>query len=154
MKRIYIVFLFILFILTSCAIFNQIHAIKNLEYEYDSFKIGTPSLSGMNLLINIKVRNPNKSDVTINNIVYQIFVNDIKIAEGESEKEFKIKKNETGIYSTKILIDFKDAAKFISHFNRGSDYQIEVKGDVRFKTSFGSYTFPFRMMKNISEIRE
>ncbi|HAV92399.1 TPA: hypothetical protein DCW38_04380 [candidate division WOR-3 bacterium] len=142
----------ILILNVNCAIINQMQAIKNLDYEYDSVKAGFPSLSGMNVIVKMKVSNPNKADVTIKKISYQIFVNDIKVAEGKSEDEFKVKQKESKLYSTKIFIGFKETADFISKLSGGIDYKIEVRGDVWFKTSLGTYNFPFNVEKKVSEI--
>jgi len=142
----------ILLLTVNCAIINQMQAIKNLDYEYDSVEAGFPSLSGMNVIVKMKLSNPNKADVTIKKIAYQIFVNDIKVAEGKSEDEFKIKRKETKIYPTKILIGFKETADFISKFSGGIDCKIEVRGEAWFKTSLGTYNFPFNIEKRVSEI--
>ncbi|MGE3062669.1 MAG: LEA type 2 family protein [bacterium] len=153
MKKISAVLLVVLFI-SGCSVFNQMNAIKNLDYEYDSFEVGMPTLSGMKFIVNMKVSNPNKADVTLNKVSYQIFVDEMKVAEGMSENVFVIRKKESSIYPTTLVIGYNDASDFLTKFTVDMNAKIEVRGDAEFKTSFGTYKFPFKVEKKFSEISE
>jgi len=151
MKRLSLL-LALVMLFSGCCVFNQMQAIKNLDYEYDSFQLGAPTLSGMSFIVKIKITNPNKADVTLKKVGYQITVDGMKVAEGKSEDEYVIKKKQSVLYPTKLIVNYNDAADFATKFSMGKDTKVNVKGDAEFKTSFGTYAFPFSVEKSLSEI--
>lgn len=145
---------FFLLMFSGCFVFNQVNAIKNLEYEYDSFEMGYPTISGMSFIVKIKISNPNKANVTLEKVGYQILIDGIKVADGSCDEEYVIKKKESVVYPTKLVISYNDAADFAAKFTLGKETKVNVRGDAKFKTSFGTYSFPFDVEKSLSEISE
>ena len=102
MKRI-IIPIIIIMMFSSCTAFNQLNAIKNLQYEFEGLNVGMPSFGEVVLLADIAIYNPNNVQVEIKKVEYEIFINDIKMAEGETEDKLIIKKKSKEIYHTAIV---------------------------------------------------
>lgn len=138
----------------NCAFFNQMQAIKNLEYYYDSLEIGMPSLAGMSTFVNVKIYNPNKANVTIKKVSYIVIINGIEFAQGFTDDEVTIKGKGSAVYRTKVNFKFSDIMSYLGDVFKSKKYIIRVKGDATVKTAFGAHTFPFDITKDISEISE
>ncbi len=152
MKKITILFIIIIVFLSSCTAYKQINAIKNLQYNFEGINVGMPSLGNIVLLVDIGIYNPNNVDVEIEEISYEIFIDDKKMATGETEENIVIKKNAKTTYSTKIKPELKELKTNLPNIMMGlGNMKVLVTGDVTFNTSVGAHTFPFSIERKIGE---
>ncbi len=151
MKKITILIIVIV-LLSSCTAYKQINAIKNLQYNFEGINVGMPSLGKIVLLVDIGIYNPNNIDVKIEEINYEIFIDDKKIAVGETEEDIVIKKNAKTTYSTKVKPELSELKENLPNIMMGlGNMKILVKGDVTFNTSVGAHTFPFSIERKMGE---
>ena len=151
MKRITILII-VLVLLSSCTAYKQINAIKNLQYNFEGINVGMPSLGKIVLLVDIGIYNPNNVDVEIEEINYEIFIDNKRIAVGETEEDIVIKKNAKTIYSTRIKPELSELKNNLPNIMMGlGNMKVLVKGDVTFNTSVGAHTFPFSIERKMGE---
>jgi len=146
-----LIFLITIIFISNCAYLNQVKTLKNLQYEVESFQYRSFDLSGVNFELNMKVFNPNKVDVTFERIVYRIFFESKKIGEGYSEKEYILKKNSSGIYSTNLKIKYSILSSDLIEKLKEGKLILDIEGELEVKTKFGKNSFPFKLKKDISK---
>lgn len=149
MKR-YLI-LAIIGIFASCTAFSQLNAIKNLQYELKGLNIGMPALGEIVLLADISIYNPNNTDVEINRVDYEIFINGEKVAEGRTDESLKIEKKSSAVYHTKIKPDLNRIKGNIMSMLTSDNLEGVLKGDITFNTALGEHTFPFTIEKSLKE---
>ncbi len=151
MKKITILIIVIV-LLSSCTAYKQINAIKNLQYNFEGINVGMPSLGKIVLLVDIGIYNPNNVDVEIEEINYEIFIDNKRIAVGETEEDIVIKKNAKTTYSTKIKPELSELKNNLPNIMMGlGKMKVLVKGDVTFNTSVGAHTFPFSIERKMEK---
>ncbi len=150
MKRI-IIPIIIIMMFSSCTAFNQLNAIKNLQYEFEGLNVGMPSFGEVVLLADIAIYNPNNVQVEIKKVEYEIFINDIKMAEGETEDKLIIKKKSKEIYHTAIVPDMKNLKENFMQLLGAGNLKGLLKGNITFNTSLGAHTFPFSIERSAKE---
>jgi len=119
---------------------------------FQRFSIGLPSFTGIKLNASVDIYNPNKADVTIKSVHYKVLVNGNQIATGKSDKEMKIKKRTTSRYQTDVNILFSNINESLMDVVKSREGEVELEGEVTFKTSFGKYVFPFRLKKSLADM--
>jgi len=152
MKKTILFLTIVILSFSGCAVFNQLNNIKNLEYNFAGFSIGLPSFTGIKLNASVDIYNPNKADVTIKSVHYKVLVNGNQIATGKSDKEMKIKKRTTSRYQTDVNILFSNINESLMDVVKSREGEVELEGEVTFKTSFGKYVFPFRLKKSLADM--
>lgn len=150
MKR-YLVMIIIISVFASCTAFSQLNAIKNLQYELKGFNIGMPALGEIVLLADIDIYNPNNTDVEINRVEYEIFINGEKVADGITDEHVKIKKKSNAVYHTKITPDMQKIKGNAMNMLTSDDIKGVLKGNMTFNTALGEHTFPFTIEKSFKE---
>lgn len=151
LKRKVGIFLTIFIFISNCAYLNQVKTVKNLQYEVESFRYKSFDLSGVNFELKMKVFNPNKIDVTFERIVYQIFFESKKIGEGYSQKEYILKRNSSGVYSTNLKIRYSILSSDLIEKLKEGKLVLDIEGQLEVKTKYGKNSFPFEVKKDISK---
>lgn len=63
----------------------------------------------MGLTANIEVKNPNKKTAGLNELKWILYIDDIKMAEGESKQRFEVAASSTSVLPLQINLDLKKA---------------------------------------------
>ncbi|MBC7370193.1 MAG: LEA type 2 family protein [Bdellovibrionaceae bacterium] len=124
---------------TGCAsLFNKL--VEKPKIDLDRVSVRDANLTGVTLLFIVKVANPNKVDIKVDEIAYKVFINGKEITKAKTEKTVLVPAEKTAeveiplpIEYTKIFSDLKDLLT-----SKTAQYRIE--GDAK----LAMFTIPFK----------
>lgn len=107
----------------------------------------------MGLTANIEVKNPNKNTAGLNELKWILYIDDIKMAEGESKQRFEVLGNATNVLPIQVNIDLKKALQGKSRsallkfaFNMAgfgsSASRLKIRAKPSFKVLGGTIRYP------------
>ena len=102
------------------------------------------SLTQVDLLLDIEVKNPNRFDITLASFEYTVFLKGETIGSGSLEKELLVPAAATTRLQAPVTAGFKDLGAILAAVLAGGDkppYAFEGKATIA--TSFGSREFTF-----------
>lgn len=101
------------------------------------------SITEMNLLFDLEIRNPNSFDVTFRAVECTFYLKNEEIGHGRLEKEFSIPSSSTTRAQVPVVVRLRNWSGSLKAILTQEDlpYKIEGKADVR--TVLGSRNFPF-----------
>ena len=88
MRKVFILFLPILFLLTSCFDIPEFKGVSN-------FKMGELRQNKISFDVNVAVYNPNGYGIRVRPSTFDVFVNDEYVGEAKLKKAFKMKRKKT-----------------------------------------------------------
>jgi LEA14-like dessication related protein len=98
----------------------------------------------------VVVYNPNSFSVPIKRIEYEIYMNDIRMAKGQSQENIVIKENnETTIRLRTVLNNMLLPRWWASHINNGEVTEVRLKGNVVFDLKVREFAYPFEETQEI-----
>lgn len=101
------------------------------------------SLTDVNLLLGLDVKNPNRFDLTFKSFEYVVFLNNEEIGTGRLEKEILVPSSSTTQVQVSVAAKFKDLGGSLKTIITGNDLPYKIEGKASVKTAFGSRDFPF-----------
>ncbi|WP_299455816.1 LEA type 2 family protein [uncultured Microscilla sp.] len=107
----------------------------------------------MDLTANIEVKNPNKKTAGLNELRWILYIDDVKMAEGESKQRFEVPAQGTNILPLKVNLDLKKAMRGKSRsallkfaFNMAgfgsSASRVKIRAKPSFKVLGGTIRYP------------
>lgn len=105
--------------------------------------INPRSLTEIQLLLGLDVKNPNRFALTLRSFEYTIYLNNEEVGNGRLEKELPIPSSSITRVQAPVAAKFKNLGGSVMSIitGQGLSYRIEGKADV--KTLIGSHTFSF-----------
>jgi LEA14-like dessication related protein len=145
MKKIFLALL-LAAMLPGCFIFRRTQ-LQNCEFRLASTSIKEITLSYMRIAINIDVTNPNKIDVVLDRMRFDLYVNEQNVANGTSNLKTRIPSGSSARISPVVTLDYArvGAAIITTIKNLGAEYKIV--GTVYFDTPLGTASFPVTIVK-------
>ena len=149
--------LFALLLLThaGCASLMERAGLLNCRY---SIVQTTPHLditipvsrSAIALTFEVKITNPNPNPVTLDHLVFDLFVNEAKVASGDSKLQTSIAASSEGTISVESRFTYeelKDTFLTLAETIRRGEAKYELKGTAFYETAFGPLAFPVTIKK-------
>ncbi len=114
-------------LLADCA------AVKPLPPEVNlmGLEIRDITLSHVNLLADLRIYNPNSVGVTIEEMSYTLFLNNVKASAGQTYKAVKIGPQEYGNVALRLSSAYWDIMRLAREFRPGEDVPFSLAGEVK-----------------------
>lgn len=117
-------------------------AVKNCKFYLKDVEIKNISLSGISLILRIKIENPNSIDVVIDRLEYSFFINNRKAFSGTTAKGLKIPKGGSRELSTQVDLNYRDLSDALWDAIEKGRADYSLKGRAYIDTPFGSFSYP------------
>ncbi|MCK9582840.1 MAG: LEA type 2 family protein [Endomicrobiales bacterium] len=140
-------FIVVLFSLVGCATIQKHIAVRNCEFELESVKVASISLTGFILAVELKAQNPNLFDAGANSLSLDMYVNNSKIAKAVFPK-FDIKPSESTKLIGKVEIPYWAISSAAQSLVKNGKVDYRFEGFVKIETLIGSFDFPVAVYKN------
>lgn len=127
------------FILTSCL--NWIMEVPSFTIR--GVTLRPVSFTGMSLLLDIDVRNPNFFDLKFKSFEYTVYLKNEPIGNGSLENELLIPSSSTTRIKVPLTASFKDLSGSLKTILTEEDLPYKIAGKVTVNTVFGSRRFDF-----------
>lgn len=108
------------------------------------------SRSAVALTFEVKVTNPNPNSVTLDHLVFDLLVNDAKVASGDSKVQTSIAASSEGTITVESRFTYeevKDAFLTLAETIRRGEAKYEIRGTAFYETVFGPLSFPVTIRK-------
>jgi len=131
-------------LLSSCSLKD---AVNKMSLELKRVAISGFSPAGFEAVVYMQVNNPNAFGLTISDLRYQVFINEAEVARSGIKGEIKIPANGSVVAELPITVTLDKVKGNLFDIMKGkADFR--VRGEVVFKTWFGSYTLPYDTKKD------
>jgi LEA14-like dessication related protein len=101
------------------------------------------SFTGMNILLDIDVRNPNSFDLEFKSFEYAVYLKNEAVGTGSLENELLIPSSSTKRIKVPISARFKDLSYSLKTILTEGDLPYKIEGKANVKTILGSLQFAF-----------
>lgn len=140
---------------TGCASLMERAGLINCRYSIvkttPHLDITVPvSRSAVALTFEVKVTNPNPTPVTLDHLVFDLFVNEAKVASGDSKLQTSIAASREGTISVESRFTYeelKDAFLTLTETIRRGEAKYEIRGTAFYETAFGPLALPVTIRK-------
>lgn len=149
MKKIYFYLLIIFSItITSCTEFKEV-TLSGVE----GVKVTSLSQQGIEALITVKIKNPNKFSFTVYKSEMDVTANGINLGKAYISENVKIKRNSEELYTFKIKSGFSQMSmmqlpKLLS-IAASKTLQLNIKGNLKGGKLFVKRSFPVDVTENV-----
>jgi LEA14-like dessication related protein len=108
------------------------------------------SRSAIALTFEVKVTNPNPNPVTLDHLVFDLFVNQAKVASGDSKLQASIAAGGEGTIAVESRFTYeelKDTFLTLAETIRRGEATYEIRGTAFYETALGPLAFPVTIKK-------
>jgi LEA14-like dessication related protein len=138
------------FLLTGCAAVQQALNIENPRYSirniHPRVDIAIPlSASSIDVDFDIEVDNPNSVGLTLDQIDFDLFVNETRVLDSVSQQGIRIPANGRGDVQLRTRIGYQNLRSLwgeIADVIRGNRARYEIRGNAWYNTPVGRLKFP------------
>lgn len=137
-------------LLTSCAAVQQALNIENPRYAIRDIRpridIALPlSASSIDIDFALEVDNPNSVGLRLNQIDFNLFINETRVLDSISQQDIRIPANGKGDVSLRTRIGYQNVRSLwdeIVNVIRGNRAKYELRGNAYYDTPLGRLKFP------------
>jgi len=140
------VILCVVLLLSGCAAMRPTPPEVNLI----GIEVRDISLTHVNLLANLRLFNPNAASITVLEVDYTLFLNGVKVSQGQTAKPVSIGAEDYGDVDLRMSSAYWDLFQFLNRMQTGEELEFSLQGSVKVG-SLGmlSQTFTFDKHGNI-----
>jgi len=138
--------IFLLAMLPACFVFRRTN-LENCEYRLVSTSIKEITLTYLRIAINIDVTNPNRMDVVLDRMRFDVYVNEQHVANGSSNLKLRIPSGSSARISPVVTIDYAQAGAAIISTVKNLGARYKIVGTVYFDTPLGAMNFPVTIVE-------
>lgn len=120
------------------------------EIEFEALKLNTLTIGGADITFEAKLKNPNGFDINVERIRYSIKMGGHLIEEGNLGEKKIISPHSDSALSRNMLLNFFDVGKEIEALLQQSSIQIQLTGELEFRTLWGRMKLPLDKTENMS----
>ena len=139
-----------LLLLSGCAAIGQALNIENPRYSIRDIRprvdIALPlSASSIDIDFNLEVDNPNSVGLSLDQLDFNLFINDTRVLDSVSRERFRIPANGIGNVHLQTEIRYEDVRSLwneIVDIVRGQRARYELRGTAHYDTPVGRLRFP------------
>ncbi len=118
--------------------------IEEIKYSW-----GKVNESTTEIIVNVKVYNPNPFPIPLKDVIMDIYMNGIKMGEGHAIKANIPANSESTIVVAIYLDNSKIPKWWVSHIRNGEETTVNVKGDLVFDLKLFEFKFPIGFSRTI-----
>ena len=142
---------FAVLLLSGCAAVQQALNIENPRYALRDIRprldIAIPlSASSIDIDFNLEVDNPNSVGIRLDQVDFDLFINDSRILDSTSRQNISIPANGRGAVQLRTRIGYSNIRSMwgeITNIIRGNRARYELRGNAYYNTPIGQMRFPF-----------
>ena len=127
---------------------DTLPALRKPEIRLRSAKVINYSLSSVDLIIHIEVDNPNRLDLTLDNMDYNLRIEGKTIALGQLQEKFDLKNNDKKVLELPFTVNYVEVGKSLVDMIRSDrmlKYQFSGKAEISSTFKFlKEFKFPFQ----------
>lgn len=140
MREIYFVLIIGLsFALSGCETWGVLQSlIEPPKVEVTSVDVGDVGIQGIDLEVNLAVKNPNSTSLNIDKFKYDLSVGDSSLFSGVYDKKVELKSKDTTKVMIPVRLDYNSAKTAVENYLFKSARKYRLKGSL----SSGSFTVP------------
>jgi LEA14-like dessication related protein len=101
------------------------------EVQLSGLEISDVSLSHANFLATLKLFNPNSSRLDIEWLKFTLFLNDVRVAKGQTAKVFSIPAEESREVAVRLSSSFLDLFQLTRSLQNQQDVNFRIAGEIR-----------------------
>jgi LEA14-like dessication related protein len=101
------------------------------EVQLSALEISDVSLSHANFLATLRLFNPNGVAIDVKGIKFTLFLNDVRIASGQTAKAFTLPAEESGTAAIRLSSSFLDLLQLTGKLQDRSDINFRIAGEVK-----------------------
>jgi hypothetical protein len=139
-----------LLLLTGCSTLKSALNIENPRYAIrdirPSVDIAIPlSASSIDIDFNLEVDNPNGVGLRLDQLDFNLFINDSRVLDSSSRQDIRIPANGRGDVALRTRIGYQNVRSMwneIVNIVRGRGARYELRGNAHYDTPVGRLTFP------------
>jgi len=147
---------FAVFLLTGCAAIGSALNIENPRYSIRDIRprvdIAIPlSASSIDIDFNLEVDNPNSVGLNLDQLDFDLFINDSRILDSTSRERFRIPANGIGQVQLQTEIRYDNVRSLwneLVDIVRGQRARYELRGTAHYDTPVGRLRFPVTVYAN------
>lgn len=132
--------------LPGCFILRRTQ-LQNCEFRLAGTSIKEIALTYLRLAINIDVTNPNRIDVVLDRMRFDLYVNDEHVANGVSNLKTRIPSGGSVKISPVVTLDYAQVGTAIISTIKNLGAKYKIVGTVYFDTPFGTMSFPVTIVE-------
>jgi len=122
-------------------------ALQNCEYRLAGTRITELALTYLKLEISIDVTNPNRTDVILDRMRFDLYLNDEKIANATSNLKTTIPSGESAKVKPVVTVDYSEVGTAVLSTIKNMSASYKVVGTVYFDTPLGTISFPVTIVE-------
>ncbi|BDC36448.1 LEA type 2 family protein [Candidatus Methanoliparum sp. LAM-1] len=115
--------------------FNK-EALQSCEVSVVDVRVGSIGAKSATLDIVFEIYNPSNNTAYLDEIEYDVYINDVHIGDGDVEERIIIPANQTKKIDSKLVLEYEDVGSAITNAIRTGQAKYNVKGTA----SFGNTT--------------
>ncbi|NRA64882.1 MAG: LEA type 2 family protein [Pseudobacteriovorax sp.] len=128
---------------SSCTMITKMIA-EEPKVSLQNVEISSISWNAIKTILVAEVENPNKFDLGLKNLVFDVSVDGVDVGDGSYGEAFSVPAGEKGTIKIPFNIDSKSALKIAQKFlSGGQNLTARVKGKMVFTTKIGDYEIDF-----------
>lgn len=142
-KKIHFFLLIIcLVLLSSCAELVQRLAILNCKYAFEDIAAVNIGLSALDIKLSIRIDNPNPSNVILDRLGFEFFINDGRIFQGVMGNRLEVPAKGSSVLDHIIRISYLEVGMAVIQAIKEKSATYRLTGTAHFDTPLGQFSFP------------
>ena len=125
----------------GCAELMQHLAIVNCKFSFESIEPGAIGFTSVDLVVKIKVYNPNDIDVIMDHFDFDFFINDKVVFDGMISDKRTIPKYQHIIVKQVVKVPYSTAGSAIKDLISNKQARYRITGTAHFETPIGMFPF-------------
>ncbi|MBL7556900.1 MAG: LEA type 2 family protein [Bdellovibrionaceae bacterium] len=126
--------------LSGCETWGVLQSlIEPPKVDVKSVDIGNVGMQGIDLEVNLAVKNPNSTALNIDKFKYDLSIGDSSLFSGVYDKKVELKSKDTTLVMIPVRLDYASAKAAVENYLFKSIRDYKLKGSL----SSGSFTVPF-----------
>lgn len=131
----------------GCGFFTRRAGLKNCEYSLQSVTITEATLTDMTLDVGILTKNTNDTEVAVDKMDYEFFINGKKAFQGAMGQGVTINPGGSETIRSEIKLDYVELGSAIAQSVKDEQANYDIRGTVYLKSSLGTFPFAFFVSK-------
>lgn len=145
-KKIIIVSL-VVFLLSGCGFLARRAALRNCQYSLKSVELSEATLTDMTLALGVATKNTNETEVEVDRMNYEFFINGKKAFEGSMGQGVKIAPGKTETVTTIVNLNYIELGGALAKAVKEEQANYDLRGTAYLSSSLGTFAFPFFVSK-------
>jgi LEA14-like dessication related protein len=137
----------VVFLLSGCGFLARRAALKNCQYSLNTVELSEATLTDMTLALGVATKNTNETEVEVDRMNYEFFINGKKAFEGSMGQGVKIAPGKTETVTTSVNLNYIELGSALAKAVKDEQADYDLRGTAYLSSSLGTFAFPFVVSK-------